>query len=96
MGTYILFDNEKYFMSRWRYQCFKCDGILETWNCSCKCGLIIIKNGQRTWPYIPVNDISIWKTESGKILNQPILDHYFLSRKAYQASTNTEPCTGTS
>lgn len=96
MGSYILFENEKYFMHRWRYQCFKCDSILETWNCCCKCGLIIIKNGQRTWPYIPVHDISIWKSQSGKVLHQSIVDQYFLRRESDHSCTDTETCTGTS
>ncbi len=96
MATYIVYDDEKYYMNRWRYQCFKCDSILETWNCNCKCGLIIIKNGQRTWPYIPVHDVSIWKTQTGKFLPQRILDDYFLSRKSNHTSTDTETSTSTS
>lgn len=96
MASYIVYDKEKYFMKRWRYQCFKCDSVLETWNCSCKCGLVIIRNGQRTWPYIPVHDVSIWKTDSGKVLHQAILDEYFLRRETNHTSTDTETSTSTS
>jgi hypothetical protein len=92
--AYILHNDEKYVMKKWRIQCLKCSDILQTWDCTCFCGLIFIENGQRKWPYFPVKDVSIWTTTTGKILPQPILDHYFnLSRETNKASTNTETST---
>lgn len=94
--AWINYNNEKYGMEIWRVQCLNCDDILQTWNCSCKCRLVVVKEGQRTWPYPPVKDVSIWKSPSGKILPQRVLDVYFLSRESDKTSTDTKPSTSTS
>lgn len=90
MATYIPYQNERYFMNRWRIQCFKCDSILETLDCCCQCGLIIVKNGRQTWPYIPTRDVSIWKTLSGTVLHQSVVDRYFLSRETDHSGADTK------
>jgi hypothetical protein len=94
--SWINYNGEKYMMKQWRIQCLKCDTVLQSWDCYCKCGLVIIKNGQRTWPYFPVRDISVWTNSNGYILPQSVLDHYFLSRETDKTSTNTETGTSTS
>lgn len=94
--AWINYNSEKYSMTHWRVQCLNCDYILQTWNCSCKCGLVVVKEGQRVWPYPPIKDVSIWTSPSGKILPQNVLDTYFLSRESNKTSTNTETSTSTS
>lgn len=94
--SWINYNGEKYMMQQWRIQCLKCNSVLQSWDCRCNCGLVIIKNGSRTWPYFPTQDVSIWKSPTGKILPQRVLDHYFLSREADKTSTDTETSTSTS
>lgn len=96
MTTYIPYENERYYMNKWRIQCFNCDSILETFDCNCKCGSIIVKNGRQTWPYIPTRDVSIWITPSGTTLPQSVVDRYFLSREANHSRTNTKAGTSAS
>lgn len=93
--AWINYSNEKYFLKHWRNQCLKCDSVLETWDCVCSCGLVIIKNGQRTWPFFPTRDVSVWKSDSGNVLPQFVLDHYFLSREANKTSANTKASAST-
>ncbi len=93
---FIEYNGEKYFLAIWRVQCLKCDSVVQTWNGRCRCGLVIVKEGRKTWPYFPTEDVSIWKSRTGKILPQHVLDHHYLSRKAYKTSTNTETSTSTS
>lgn len=93
---WIVYNQEEYRMEQWRVQCFNCESILETWNGCCKCGLIIVKEGRKTWPFAPTKDVSIWKSPTGKILPQNVLDHYFLSRKTDKTRADTETSTSTS
>lgn len=93
--AWIDYNGEKYTMKHWKVQCLNCDYTLQTWNCVCSCGLVVIKEGQRVWPYPPVKDVSLWSSPSGKTLPQRVLDN-FLSREANKTSTNTKTSTGTS
>ena len=78
----IDYNGEKYTMAIWRVQCSSCNSVVRTWNGTCNCGIVRVKEGRPTWPYFPTEDVSIWKSSSGKILPQRVLDKYFLSRKA--------------
>ncbi len=92
--SWINFSGDKYHFSIYRIQCLNCSSIVQGFEDSCSCGMILLKNGQRTWPYFPVRDVSLWKTRQGKVLPQPILDHYFnLRRESNKTSTNTETST---
>ena len=93
---WINYNDEKYTMNQWKVQCLNCDYTLQTWNCVCNCGLVVIKKGCRVWPYPPVKDVSIWSSSTGKILPQRVLDSYFLSRESNKSSTDTEPSTSSS
>lgn len=92
--SWINFNGKQYSLSTYRIQCLNCSSIVQGFDDVCNCGLILLKNGQRTWPYFPVRNVSIWKTSKGNVLPQHVLDHYFnLSRKANKTSTNTETST---
>ena len=93
--AWITHNYENYKLETWKVQCLKCDDILQGWDGSCNCGLIIVKDGRRVWPYFPVKDVSIWKSATGKVLPQSVVDHYFL-RKSNKTSTDTETSTSTS
>ena len=94
--AWIDYNGEKYTMAIWRIQCSNCSSVVQTWNGSCNCGIVKVKDGQRTWPYYPAEDVSIWKSPTGKVLPQRVLDTYFLRREANKTSTDTEPGTGSS
>ncbi len=95
--AWINYNDERFTLAHWRIQCLKCEDILQTWDCSCSCGLIIVRNGQKTWPMFPTRDVSIWKSRKGTVLPQHILDKYFrLGRESNKTSTNTETGTSTS
>jgi hypothetical protein len=71
-------------MRQWKIQCLNCDSTLQSWDCSCDCGMVIVKNGQRTWPFFPVRNISLWTSPTGKVLPQHIVDHHFNLKQGSQ------------
>lgn len=84
-------------MTQWRIQCLNCSYIVQGFEDVCYCSRVLLRNGQRTWPYFPIRDVSIWKTSTGKVLPQSIVDYYFnLSREPNKTSTNTKTRTLTS
>jgi hypothetical protein len=93
---WITYNEEQYSMVEWRVQCLNCDSILQRWNGICSCGLVVVKDGNRVWPYPPVRDVSVWKSPTGRILPQRVLDSYYLSRESDKTSTNTETSTSSS
>jgi len=95
--AWIQYKNEKYMMHLRKLECLSCNSIVQGFDVVCGCSRVIIRNGQRTWPYFPVKDVSIWKSESGNLLPQEVLDYYFnLRRETNKTSTNTETSTSTS
>jgi hypothetical protein len=95
--AWINYNNEKYTMHIHKLQCLNCSFIIQGFDVVCDCNRVIIRNGQRTWPYFPVKDVSIWKSESGNVLPQEVLDHYFnLRREPDKTGTDTKTSTRTS
>lgn len=89
MGS-ISFDDEIYILNTLRYQCLKCDQIVEKLFGSCKCGNLMIQRGQRKG-FHTVRDVSVWKSKSGKVLPQFILDRHFnLRGESDESGTHTE------
>ena len=92
--SWINFNGKRYSPFNYRIQCLSCSSIVQGFDDSCNCGLILLKNGQRTWPCFPVRNVSIWKSSKGDVLPQHVLDHYFnLSRETNETRTYTETCT---
>lgn len=95
--AWISYNDEKYIMTLRKLQCLNCHSVIQGLDGVCSCSQVIVKNGQRTWPYFPVKDVSIWKSSNGNVLPQKILDYYFnLRRETNKTSTDTEPGTRTS
>lgn len=92
--SWIKFNGHIYQFSTYRIQCLNCSSIVQGFDDNCNCGLVVLKNGQRTWPFFPVKNVSIWKTFKGDILPQYVLDHYYnLSRETDKTGTYTETST---
>lgn len=88
---------EKYKLHHWKLQCLNCHDVVQTWNGNCLCGLVLVKEGRRSWPYFPVHDVSIWMSPSGAVLPQSVVDHFFnLRREPDKTGTDTETSTSTS
>lgn len=85
--TSIYYNDEEYTLSKPRYQCLACNQVVEKLFSSCECGKVMIQRGQRK-DMNDVRDVSVWKSKSGKMLSQIILDNRFykeslsLSREA--------------
>lgn len=95
--AWIEHKNEKYIMTLRKLQCLNCGSIVQGLDGVCNCSRVILNSGQRTWPYFPVKDVSIWKSTNGNILPQEVLDSYFnLRRETNKTGTDTETSTSTS
>ena len=95
--AWISYNDEKYIMVLRKLQCLNCGYEVQGLDGFCSCGCVIIRNGQLNWPYFPVKDVSIWKCNTGKVLPQEVLDHYFnLRREANKSGTDTKTSTSTS
>ena len=88
---WIVFENEKYFFKTWRLRCLHCRLTVEGPDGSCSCNRLVVKQGRRVSEGFDYHDVSIWMSDSGDILPQQILDHYYgLGREANEAGANTE------
>jgi hypothetical protein len=71
--TTRLHTNEVYTLVHPRYQCTACNDIVEKLFSKCRCGKVMIQRGQRK-DKNEARDVSIWKSASGTVLLQKLVD----------------------
>ena len=88
---WIVFENHKYFFRTWKVQCLDCRSTVEGPDGSCFCNKVVIKEGRRVSEGIDYRDVSLWTSETGKVLPLHVIDHYYgLHREANEARADTE------
>lgn len=78
----LVHDGERYVLTRFRYQCLLCDGIVESTHVrdfvSCPCGALSLDGGLKEGRILgspnDMRDVSVWTTEQSKVLPQAVLD----------------------